>query len=416
MSASNQGARSGAARVLSVIVRGILPLAVVAGGALGAVQLIRTAPEAKQLPHDRSATLVQTRRLATASEHTQIRVMGTVIAAREIVLQPQVSGVVQEVHPSLVAGGRIAVGEEVVKIDPTDCEVAVKQAEASLARAEVELQSAEFELDRVRALQESQASNKKELDDARTARAAAVADVVGATAGLEKAKLDLSRTVLRAPFSCVVVDESVDLGSLVTSQTQLATLVGTDEYWVRASIPLEQLRWIHIPAAHDDPGSPASITQRLGAEDSAAWSGCVVRLLGDLEPEGRMARVLISVPDPLGSLGDDPPLLIGSYVDVLIAGRELADVFPIARDELHDGDTVWIMNAEDQLEIRNVEAAFRGRDRVLVSDGVEEGDRLVVSDLPSPVPGMWLRQAEPSDGEPEATAGADQAVEAGVAP
>jgi RND family efflux transporter MFP subunit len=416
MSSTQRTVRSGPARVFSAIIRGVLPLAVIVAGALGAAQLIRTAPEAKQLPRQQSATLVQTRQVAASSEHTEIQAMGAVIAAKEIVLQPQVSGVIQELHPSLVAGGRIAAGEKIVTIDPADYEVAVRQAEASLARAKAELQSAELELNRLRGLEERQATNKKELDDARTAWAAALADVAGANAALEQAKLDSSRTVLRAPFSCVVVEENIDIGSLVTSQTQLATLVGTDEYWVRASIPVEQLRWIHVPANEGDPGSPVCITQRLGADDSADWSGRVVRLLGDLEPEGRMARLLISVPDPLGGPGDHPPLLIGSYVDVLIAGRELADVFPVGRDELRDNDTVWIMNPKDELEIREVELAFRGRERVLVRRGLTEGERLVVSDLPSPVPGMMLRQTKAGAGETEMTAGTDQATGAGGAP
>lgn len=416
MSSTHRATRSGAARVFSAIIRGVLPLIVIVAGALGAAQLIRTAPEARQRAREQSATLVQTRRVATSVEQTEIQAMGTVIAAKEIVLQPQVSGVIQQIHPSLVAGGRIVAGEEIVTIDPADYEVAVRQAEASLARAEAELQSAEFELDRVRGLEERQATNKKEVDDARTDRAAALADVAGANATLEQAKLDLSRTVVRAPFSCVVVDESVDLGSLVTSQTELATLVGMDEYWVRASIPVEQLRWIHVPADGDDPGSPVRITQRLGVEDSADWSGRVVRLLGDLEPEGRMARVLVSVPDPLGGSDGHPPLLIGSYVDVVIAGHELADVFSIGRDELRDNDTVWIMDAKNELEIREVEMAFRGRERVLVRRGLEEGERLVVSDLPSPVSGMMLRQTDADAGESEMAAGADQATGAGGTP
>jgi RND family efflux transporter MFP subunit len=416
MSSTGRVSRGRVARVFSVIVRGVLPILVICAAALGAAQLIKTAPEARQQPREQSATLVRTRHVAASSEQTEIQAMGTVIAAKEIILQPQVSGVIQELHPSLVTGGRIAAGERIATIDPADYEVAVRQAEAALARAEAQLQSAEFELDRVRGLEERQATNKKELDDARTARAATLADVAAATAALEKAKLDLSRTALRAPFSCVVVDESVDVGSLVTPQTQLATLVGTDEYWVRASIPVEQLRWIHLPADGEDLGSSVRITQRLGADDTADWGGRVVRLLGDLEPQGRMARVLISVPNPLGNPGNHPPLLIGSYVEVVIAGRELVDVFAIGRNELHNGDTVWIMNEKDQLEIREVELAFRGRERVLARRGLEEGERLVVSDLPSPIPSMMLRQTEADAGKSEMTAGVDQATGAGGAP
>ena len=418
MSATDQVAGRGVGRViLSVLVRGVLPIVVVAGGVLGAIRLIQTAPEASQTPPRQSATLVETRLVTPCAERATVQALGTVIAAQEISLQPQVSGVIQAIHPALVAGGRIGAGEMVVTIDPADYEVAVRKAEAALARAEAQLESAELELERVRGLVERHATNQKELDDARTAQEAVAADVAAAQASLEKAKLDLSRTVVTAPFACLVIDEGVDVGSLVTSQTKLATLVGTDEYWVRTSVPVEQLRWIRIPGRGEEAGSAVRIAQRLGPGDTAEWQGQVVRLLGDLEPQGRMAQVLVTVPDPLGEAGEGRvPLLLGSYVDVVIAGRELASVMRLGRDELHDGDVVWIMNAQGQLVLRDVVVAFRGRDHVLVRDGLGVGERLVASDLPSPVAGMALREAEVGAGEAEAalTPGAGSA--AGVTP
>jgi hypothetical protein len=189
----------------------------------------------------------------------------------------------------------------------------------------------------------------------------------------------------------------VDVGSLVTPQTQLATLVGTDEYWVRAAIPVEQLRWIRIPRDDGESGSSARVLQRLGTALSTQWDGRIVRLLGDLEPQGRMARVLLSVPDPLGdgeTAGSSVPLLMGSYVDVVIEGSALHDVFTISRDELRDGDTIWLMDDQDRLDVRRVDIAYHGRDEVLVRDGIAAGARIVTSDLPAPMPNMPLRVAD----------------------
>ncbi len=389
--------RSLVARVLSALVRGVLPLIVIVGGVLGAVRFIQTAPQAHQRPPQRSAALVQTRVLQPASAHVVIEAMGTVIAAKEIVLQPQVSGIIRALHPALVPGGRIQAGEQIALIDSADYEVAVRQAEATLARAQAQLLSADLELKRVEGLRAHEVTNKKELDDAQTAHAAAIADVSAAEAALERAQLDLSRTVLSAPFSCVVVSESVDIGSLVTPQTQLATLVGTDEYWVRAAVPVEQLRWIHLPSAGENSGSPARVYQRLGPDLRSEWAARVVRLVSDLEPQGRMARLLLSVPDPLGTAaaaGEQLPLLMGSYVDVELEGRELHNVFTISRDELHDGDAVWLMNDQDCLDVRQVDIAYRARNNVLVRGGVTAGERIVTSDLPAPIPAMPLRVAD----------------------
>ena len=383
--------------MLSALICGVLPIVVIAGGVIGAVKLIQTAPHAEQRPPHRAAALVQARVLQPGTSKASIEAMGTVIAAKEVVLQPQVSGVIQTLHPALIPGGRIQAGEQVATIDRADYEVAVRQTEATLARAKVELLSAELELKRIEGLHSFQAANEKELDDAQTAHAAASADVAAAEAALEKARLDLSRTVLHAPFNCVVVSETVDIGSLVTPQTQLATLVGTDEYWVRAAIPVEELRWIRVPSGEDESGSPASVYQRLGSERRRQWSAHVIRLLGDLEPQGRMARLLLSVPDPLGdgdAVDGQFPLLMGSYVDVLIEGCELHDVFTVSRDELHDGDTIWLINDEDRLDVRQVDIAYYGREEVLVQGGIAAGARIVTSDLPAPIPDMPLRVSD----------------------
>ncbi len=400
MSTTGRSRRGIMARALSAVLYGILPILVVAGGALGAYELIRTAPQVQQRPAPPVATPVQTRLVAPGTARAVVEALGTAIAAQRIILQPQVSGVVLERHAALVPGGRIEAGELIVVIDPADYEIAVRQAEAALERAEVQLRSAEWELERVEGLQVHQATNVKELNDARTALAAATSDVAATRAALERAKLDLARTTLTAPFSCVVVDENVDVGAFVTAQTQLATLVGTDEYWVRVAVPVEQLRWIRFPG-EEGPGSAVRVMRRLGSGVNSEWSGEVVRLLGDLEPQGRMARLLVSVPDPLGDgQADDEhaPLLLGSYVEVAIAGRELRDVFAISREELRDGDTAWIVSSQGKLDIRPVDVIFRGRDHVLVRAGLEAGERLVTSDLSSPVAGMALRL---TDGDSE---------------
>ncbi len=400
MSTTGRSRRGIMARALSAVLYGILPILVVAGGALGAYELIRTAPQVQQRPAPPVATPVQTRLVAPGTARAVVEALGTAIAAQRIILQPQVSGVVLERHAALVPGGRIEAGELIVVIDPADYEIAVRQAEAALERAEVQLRSAEWELERVEGLQVHQATNVKELNDARTALAAATSDVAATRAALERAKLDLARTTLTAPFSCVVVDENVDVGAFVTAQTQLATLVGTDEYWVRVAVPVEQLRWIRFPG-EEGPGSAVRVMRRLGSGVNSEWSGEVVRLLGDLEPQGRMARLLVSVPDPLGDGQPDDehaPLLLGSYVEVAIAGRELRNVFAISREELRDGDTAWIVSPQGELDIRPVDIVFRGRDHVLVSAGLEAGERLVTSDLSSPVAGMALRL---TDGDAE---------------
>ena len=395
---------------LRVFVKVLIPLVVIAAGVLGAVELFLTGPKAQQRPPQVLATLVETRALTRSAEPVVVHALGTVVAAQEVVIQPQVSGTIVELHPDFVPGGLIREGEVLLTLDPAEYEVAVDQAEAALARSRAQLQSALWEIERVRGLEASGASNKKEMDNALTAQAVAEADVLAGEAALERAQLDLARTTIRAPFTGVITSEAVDLGGQVTMQSQLATLVGTDAYWVQASVPVDRLAWITIPTAQGEHGSSVQICQRLGARKACAWTGQVIRLLGDLEPQGRMARLLVAIPDPLrlsakGESETDTgtPLLIGSYVEVKLEGRTLPDVVVLAREELREDDTVWLMDKTGKLEIRPVEVAHRGQTRVLISAGLSEEDRLVTSDLPAPVAGMPLRTG--SSTEPTSAGG-----------
>jgi len=184
--------------------------------------------------------------------------------------------------------------------------------------------------------------------------------------------LDFERTHIMAPFNAMVRSRTVDLGSQVTPQEPMAELVGTDAYRIQASIPADRLGWIKIPRLAGDPGSNARIFYGQGHE----CSGTVIRLMGDLAIQGRMARILVEVPDPLSSLDfyqDRPPLLIGEYVRVKIQGRKLDGVFKLPRTALRDNSRVWIVGENQTLEIRKVRPVWRDADIVLLKDDLKPG-------------------------------------------
>jgi hypothetical protein len=193
-----------------------------------------------------------------------------------------------------------------------------------------------------------------------------------------------------------VLSKSIDIGSQVGTQEALAELVGTDTYWVQVSIPIERLDWIQIPRRTGEPGAPVQIS--YGQAHSV--DGTVIRLLGDLESEGRMARLLIAVDDPLNrrpAKRQAPPLLLGEYVKAKIQGRVLDNVFTIPRTALRDANTIWLVKNDNRLEIRQVVPVWRDAQSVVLHDDLKAGDRLIVTDLPAPVNGMEVRiQSDPS--------------------
>jgi hypothetical protein len=125
--------------------------------------------------------------------------------------------------------------------------------------------------------------------------------------------------------------------------------------------------------------------------------GRVLKLMGDLEPNGRLARLLIEVEDPMDLKkrnGERSPMLLGDYVSVLIQGKTVEEVFVIDRSYLRDGDSILTVNNEDRLMIDEVEIVWQGEDDILAT-GITPGTMMVTSDLSAPVEGMKVRVAPP---------------------
>ena len=397
-SANERSGRS----ALSVVIGVLLPLVVLGGGAWGTWYLVETGPKAQpKKGGGRNARLVEVEVACRSDVNTTIKAMGTVKPALQIDLQPRVAGEVIEVSEDWVPGRLYAEGELILRIDPTDYDLIVRQQKSdvakvkSLYRLEVGNQTiakSEYEL-----LGETIREEDRDLVLRKPQLQSVEAAMETARAALAKAELDLARAEVRSPFNAIVVTGDAKLGAQVSAATRLARLVGTDEYWVELSLPVDQLKWIEIPRGDETGGSLVRVF------DEAAWGegvqrlGHVIRLAGDLEEEGRMARVFAAVADPL-ALGEEnagaPRLLIGSFVSVEIEGRTLDDVIALDRELLRDGDRVWVLSEEGTLEIRDVTVAFRGRGRVLISSGVEEGEMIVATDLSAPVGGMPLRTVD----------------------
>jgi hypothetical protein len=185
----------------------------------------------------------------------------------------------------------------------------------------------------------------------------------------------------------VTISRNANLGSQAAQQDILAELAGIDAYWVTVSVPVDRIQWITIP------GSKA----RIHFGSNRVHEGTVIKLLGDLEEKGRMARVLIEVKDPLAQQPDNlgkKPLLLGEYVRADIEGKVLNQVFSIPRKALRENSQVWLATSTNTLAARTVEILWRDVDRVIVAKGLSAGEKLIVSDITAPIPGMDVSTGE----------------------
>lgn len=377
-----------------------LCLLLIAGAVAGAAIIQKTRPKAVKRPPVKIIPLVQTEKVYPTNQQITIPAMGTVVPAHETILKSRVLGEVVSIHPEFMEGGIIQKGEVVLQIDQEDHKLAVIRKESAVIEAEYSLK-VEMGYQEVARREWDLLKNDEPADPSDVELALrkpylekAQADLSAARAELAQANLDLSRTTVRAPFNSMIRKKYVDIGSQVSALGQLAEIVGTDEYWILVSVPVERLKWIHFPRDASDEGS----TVRIQVRNSHERSGRVIKLLGDLETEGRMARVMVSVPDPFCLKSPDtnqPPLLIGEYVRVEINGREIENGYRIPQGTLHDSSKVWVAGASDKLEIRQAEVIWRDEDTVLIGSGLNPGDRLIISDLSVPIAGMPVKIDSP---------------------
>ena len=380
------------------MLKAVLPvlILVLAGGI--AFSIVKTAPQPERHPKPRQPRLVETIEINVTKQILTIEAWGQVQPVHQITLRSQVNGKIIAVNPELVPGGRFTAQETILRLEPADYALAIRQRQSDLAKARVALLLeegnqvvAKQEFDLLGAtINEQEKSLVLRLPQLRAMKA----DVDAAAAALQSAKLALARTVIKAPFEATVVRHHVDLGTYVTTTSDLVTIAGTKEYWVELAVPMAQLRWITIPRTPDEPGSAVKLFQENVWGKDNFRTGRVVRLLTDLEPNGRMARVLVAIQDPLNLQEQHarlPRVLLGSYLRAEIQGQELARLAKVDRRWIHDQDTVWLMGTDNTLEIRQVTIAYRGQHAVYISEGLETGDRLVVTDISAPTNGMPIR-------------------------
>lgn len=387
--------------LLRLLLKGLLPIAVIGGTGWVVRSLYLTRPSAEREDVPPPVPIVSVADLEPRDHQITIEAYGTVVPARRVMLRTQVSGRIINHHPSLVPGGVLAQGAEVIRIDPTDYELRVRQEEVALASAK-----ASFELEQGQqvvaakewALLKDEIEAPQEMEDfalRRPQQRRAQADVEAAENRLALARLDLERTVLHAPFNALVLDESVESGQLISPQDEVAELVGTDQFWVRVAVPYDVLGRIGFADGPDTPGSRANVFVAANHEQPRPREARVLRLLGDLSERGRMARVLISIDDPLNLSGDHPsgapPVLLNSYVRVVIDAGTVHDVVEIPRVALRENVEVWVRDSDGLLRIQEVDIRWRQPDSVLVADQFGPNEQLIVSRLAVVVPGMRVR-------------------------
>lgn len=439
----------------TIIKIGLFLLLVGIGFATCTVLSSMTEPPKRQ-DKGEQATIVAAIEATPSARPVVVSAMGSVVPARQVTVFPEVAGRIIYQNPELIPGGRIKKGETLVRVDPRDYDLAIRAQQAQVSQAELNLAKEQS----LKAVAEKEwALIKDEVQPTEQGRKLALREIqlenakvaVGSAASaLEKAQLARQRAAVRAPFNAVVIDKYVDDGQVVGPTSKIAVLADADTYWVRAAVPVDRLPWIQLPGVNSDLGSEVTVIQQAGPEVQIERTGRVIRLLPDLDPKGKMARVLIQVDAPWAegataqmahAVGEEPPakgslspmsentpaavatpdnqlqaalpLFLGSWVTVMIKGPKLEKVIRLPRLALRDRKQVWVKGDDDKLQIRAVRVVWSKADTVYVAGDLKPGDAVITSRISTPVEGMLVKTNgdEPGPVEAKAPPGAPTADE-----
>tara|TARA_B100001769_G_scaffold26447_1_gene17420 strand:- start:290 stop:1468 length:1179 start_codon:yes stop_codon:yes gene_type:complete len=317
---------------------------------------------------------------------------GEVKPLNEINLISQVSGQIVEAANEFVDGGIIKAGSPLVWIDDRDYKLAVISAESRVAQAskllEREIAESELAKNDWEELGIGEASpltlRIPQLKEAEAAEKAALAD-------LEKAKLNLERTVVKLPFQGIIRQKKTGVGQFVGTGSILATAFSTEEVLIALPLTDTELSYLGLPLAYEEEtvfSGPKVNFYSLVSNKNSEWTGRIVRTAGSIDPLTRLVYVYAEVINPYQQ---SPPLAIGMFVDAVIEGKTIKDGFLIPNSAINNNSKIYIINKSDNLEIREIEVLGTENDNVIIKGEISEGERVVVSPLNNAKDGMALK-------------------------
>jgi len=373
----------------------VLPIVLVFVGVVGLGLLVSQKEATEKKAPETVLTAVEFVEVRAGAPRTRIEATGSVEGEQQVALSGLVGGEVVYVSKELLPGGRFRKGSTLLKVDPRDYQVAVAQEKAKVQQAELELaiekKRAETALREWELLGDGQGASVSPLALREPHLATAEQAVEAARAGHRRAELNLKRTRLKAPFNAIVIDESADLGQVLSPGAPVATLVGTDAFLVRVPVPVEQLLHIAIPGVNGNKGSPARVIQELGDNQQIVRSATVYKLAGQIDPQTRTAGLFLRIEDPLSAEG--LPLLPQAFVRVEIEGLPMNGALAVPREALVEGNLIWTITPEETLRRNEVKVGWRDGETVFVTGGLRDGARVIVTPLSLPIEGAPVQSS-----------------------
>lgn len=396
----------------SVLVKSGLPLVIVfVAVAIAAVMIMSKKPPEKA-EIKQKAFLVSTTTVEVQDINYVVKSQGTVQPKIETTLSAQVSGKVVAVSDAFIEGGMFSKGDVLIQLEQDDYITDLKSAEAELARAKA-------------ALEEEQARGKVAAEEWRSVKnsvapelglrkpqlAKEMANVRAVEAQLERAKRNLERTVIRAPYDGLVKSKDVDMGQFVGTGTKVGHVYSTDVAEVRMPLTDNDLAYLNLDATSQ---LPEVLLKSRVAGKNVTWRASLARDEGVLDAQSRVIYAIAEVNDPyLRKQGNhDTPLRYGRFVEASITGNRGENIAVLPRHVLRLDGTVLVVKQDRKLEVVSVNVQRADETSIYISEGLNRGDLVAISAVPNAYDGMLVRLKGDEEGD-SATASVAQNVASG---
>jgi RND family efflux transporter MFP subunit len=367
----------------ATLIAGIFAVAI--GGAVGLGKM-KPPPETKDMAD--VDPLVEVLPLEEISASFRISSQGTVRPRTETILSAEVSGAIVSISPKFIAGGVFRRGEELMRIDPSNYTVAVDQAKATLTQRQIEFDGAE--------------KLRSQGYRAESEYASAAAALATATADLAKAERNLERTHITLPYDGMVRVKESDLGQFVSQGSRLGVTFATDYAEVRLPLTDQDLAFIDLPGASDVRGSgtangPAVELTAIQKGQPTSWSARIVRSEGVVDEKNRVTYAVARIEDPYklnATSALENTLPMGTFVAANIEGTTVDNVIRVPRRALRGNNQLIFVDAENKLQIRDVDVVRADAEFAYLRGGSIAGDRISMTTIESPMNGMKVRTSD----------------------
>ncbi|MGJ8678806.1 efflux RND transporter periplasmic adaptor subunit [Paraglaciecola sp.] len=325
------------------------------------------------------------------AEDYQVKITsyGEVAPLENTMLSAQVSGEVTSWHPNFVAGGLVLRGDVLFNIEKDTYEAALLQAEANLTLAKSQLIEEQARADVAK--REAKGLSKSKVSDLYLRKPqllSAQASVKSAQARLKIAQRDLANCEVKAPYDALVIKRNLGVGQYVNKGAQIAEIYNIET--AEISFPI---------AGFDREFLPVDIAQQTATVSTKGYNkisreATISRDLGIIDQDTRMSQLVVRVEDPYSLKSSLPPLKFGHYVEVSFAGKTLSQVYRLPQS-LVTNRIIWVLDEEEQMQPKRVEILREEGAYFLISEGLENQDKLIMTLPEYPQKGMKVKIAEP---------------------